>query len=268
MNIEGMKMSSNEIGLKDIFCFLKRNQRAIVIFFVMGLLFQAAYLLLTPNKYEARWQIQMAQLVNNLNNLNNIEEPAELSQRLRSISAYPGEVLQSCGVSENKAFGEYLGGVLRVEIIRNVANSVEMKVVANSPDLAKRCADSLVAMIVAQQRNLLEEHMSVRESLLIELRQVLHREQVQIETLKSNEMGSFKHFAKLSRVNSLLMRIDALQEEILMSQKYPTKLLSPVYVASKPVSPKWGVVFLLGGILSFLLGVIYSLVRTEWRKAT
>lgn len=70
---------NDEVGLKDMIAFLKRNQWVIIFFGVAGLLLSAVYLVSSPNKYEARWQMQMAQFVNNssininidINNINN-----------------------------------------------------------------------------------------------------------------------------------------------------------------------------------------------------
>lgn len=259
-------MVNDEISLKDMVIFLKRNQRTIIFFGMVGLLLSVAYLVLTPKKYEARWQMQMALFVNGNDNSNysstyNIEEPAALIQRLSSPTAYPGEVQHSCNVPENG--GNYLGGVLEIKAFKNVVNGVEMKAIAISPDQAKRCADSLVAMIVAQQRSLIEDRLAGRQALMKEIQQVLQREQFSIEKLAQKKISSFEHYAKLSRINPLLMRIDALQEEILMSQKYPTKLLSPIYVTNTPVSPKNSLVMLFGLALSLVLGVIFALFRDK-----
>lgn len=189
-------------------------------------------------------------------------------QRLRSPTVYASEVKQSCGMPGNGEFGDYLGGILIVNSFKNLANSIDMKVIASSPEEAKRCADSLVTMIVAQQRSLIEERLSGRQELMREMQQVLKREQLFSLKIKNLQIGNFEHFAKLNRINTLLMRIDALHEEILMSEKFPTKLLSPMYVSSKPVSPRINVVIIFGMALSLLLGVLYAMGREGWSKAT
>lgn len=88
---------------------------------------------------------------------------------------------------------------------------------------------------------------------------------VQQRSLKA-EIGNFGYFAKLDKLSWLRTRIDALREEVLLSQMYPAKLASPVHVPSKAVSPRRGLAILLGVFLGRTLGLLYSLGRDGWRK--
>ena len=85
------------ISLVDIISFFRRNWVQISIWGLAGFLIATAYVVLTPKKYEARWKIQMAQLVSGGNS--NSEEPATLVQRLRDPGTYAINVRQDCGVS-------------------------------------------------------------------------------------------------------------------------------------------------------------------------
>lgn len=60
MKNEEPRMANAGISMKDIVDFFMRNQRRILLCGVAGLLFTTANLALTPSKYEARWQMQMA----------------------------------------------------------------------------------------------------------------------------------------------------------------------------------------------------------------
>jgi LPS O-antigen subunit length determinant protein (WzzB/FepE family) len=86
---------AHEISLLDILRFLKSAYKTILVFGALGLAIAIAYLVITPNRFEAVAQIQMAQTSganNNNNNLNslgiNVEEPALLIARLSSPSSF------------------------------------------------------------------------------------------------------------------------------------------------------------------------------------
>jgi len=221
--------ASDEISLRDIVDFLKRNMWLIVIGAIAGWLFSAAYVLSAPAKYAAIWQMQMAQFGGN------VEQPAELIQRLRMPTTYPVEVQQACGMPDGGEFGDYLGGALKVEVVKNVDKAVRMNVLVSSPEQAKQCAEAIVAMVVAQQRGLIEERLAGRPEQILFVEQLLQRDMQLFESLRRNENGSLKYLAKLERINSLNARLDALKEEVLVSTQHPAKVTAPIYVPKNPI---------------------------------
>jgi LPS O-antigen subunit length determinant protein (WzzB/FepE family) len=260
---EKAEIMSEEISARDVAIFLRNNMQIVLYFVISGFLVAVAYIILMPSMYEAKWQIQMAQF----GEQGSVETPIELIQRLRVPTAYSMEVRQSCNVSERKGERDFLGGTLRADVQRNVANTVEMKVVAISPDLANRCADSIVNMIVEQQRKLLDDRLSVTHELISENQKIVDKERLIVEKLLNQKTDGVILFAKLVRINSVLERLDNLQEEMMLSIKFPTKLTYPIYVNKKPVSPKVDIVFILGGLLGLVLGLLYALGKNFWRKA-
>lgn len=262
MQNENPQTAGDEISLKDIVDFLKRNWKLIVFCGVTGLLISSAYVILAPKKYEARWQMQMAQFSNT-----NIEEPVALIERLRSPTAYPVEVRQHCGMPENGEFGDYLNNKLEVQVIKNLTKRVQFKFRAANHEQAKQCAETIVAMVMAQQRSLIEESLAGRQVQLAQYQLALTEEQKQLEKIKKSDLGNFGYLAKLDKLSWLRTRIDALQEEALLSQMHPAKLMAPIYAPSKPIPHKTGLVLLLGMSLGFMLGVLYALGREVWRKA-
>lgn len=251
--------------------FLKRNQKVIALFGIVGLLISSAYVIQTPKVYEAGWQMQMAQFSKSNSSSSsdsNSEEPAALVQRLRSPTTYSIEVQQDCGIPENEESGEYLNKKLEVQTIKESRSAVQFKFRAPSPAQAKQCADAVVKMIKAQQRSLIEERFAGRQPQLAQYQLALVEEQQQLEKIKKSELGNFGYLAKLDKLSWLRTRIDALQEEALLSQMYPAKLIAPIYVPSKPVSGKARLQLLLGIVLGLMLGVLYAFGREAWRKAT
>lgn len=269
-----MQTEGNEFGLVEAIAFLKNNRKSIILGGLVGLLISVAYVVLTPKKYEARWQVQMAnfgisKVSNNISNKdsNNVsEDPAALIQRLRTPTAYTAEVQQTCGMPTNGEYGDYLNGSLKVIAVKNVANAVEMTLTSPSPESARKCAEAIVAMIVAQQRSQIEESLAGRQAQAAEYQQALLEEQQQLEKIKKSELGNFGYLARLDKLSWLRARIDELHEEALQSQMHPAKLVAPIYVPSKPVSPKLAPALLLGVLLGMMLGLLYAIGREVWRK--
>ena len=271
---EEVWMANDELSLKNIVDVIKRNQRLIIFLGIAGLLLSTAYIVLTPSKYEAHLQMQMAQFVKphsaaslTFDYNGSVEEPVILIQRLRAPTTYPVEVQQSCGLFEGQEFGDYLDGTLKVDVIKNVVNVVEMKVHASSPEQARKCTEAIVAMISAQQSDLIKERLSGHQARLAQYQKALQEEQQQLGRIKKSEPGSFGYWDRLDKLGWLRTRIDALQGEVLISQMYPTKLIAPIYVSSKSVSPKVGLVLLCGLTLGLMLGLLFALGREGWRRA-
>lgn len=260
-----LKLSeSDEINLKDFLAFLKRNYLFIFLCGVFGLIFSAGYLAYTPKLYESRMQLQMAQFKSN----SNIEEPAALISRLRGITAYPIEVLASCAIPEGAEMRDYLDGRIKVEVIKNVADIVEMRIKATSQELSRYCAEKIISMIVNQQINMIEQHLAGRQIQLLKYQQAMKEEINQIEKIKNPALTNFAYLARLDKLSFLRTRIDELQEEAFIAYKHPAKLIAPIDVSKKPVFPKVGLVIMLGTLLGLMLGLMYTLVRTVWHKVT
>lgn len=269
MQKETQPSSSDEIALKDIVDFFRLNQRLIVIWLVVGLLLSTAYILVAPKKYEVKWQIHMAQSVTSNGSgisYSNIEEPSAVLQRLRFPSAYPHAVEVSCGVSQEDEVGEYLDGALDVQAVKNVAAAVEMKFRARSVEVAKQCAEAILSMVVEQQAALIEERLVGRREQLSRYQKALLGEQRQLEQMKKKDLSNFAYLSKLDQLSLLRSRVEAFQEEVFLSTKYPAKLTAPILVSNKPISPKLGLVMFFGVLFGFMFGMFHALIRNVWSK--
>jgi len=252
------QLSEDEINMKDIIDFFRRNLKLIGFCGVAGILLASAYVAQATKRYEAQWQLQMAK---------DSEDPASLMQRLSSRTMYPIEIQQICGLSAGVDLGEYLSGQLKVAGVKGMANAVELKVRALSADQALKCAEGITSMIAAQQNVMIDEKLAGRSDQLAQYRESLKVEQQQLERLKKTEIGNFGYLARLDKMSWLRTRIDALQEELLLSKLHPTKLVAPVYAPSNPVSPRVKLILVLGLGVGLILGSIFVLGREGWRKA-
>ena len=274
MASKDMDKSSVGIEIADIINLIKRNARRILLFTGIGLLFAAAYVFITPKKYEARWQLQMAffssnnnsNSYSNSNSNSNSEEPEALVQRLHFPTTYPVAVRQICGLFEEDVMNDFLAKGFESRTVKNVAASVEMKLRADSIAQAQQCAEAIVAMISKQQTQIISDRMAGRYEQLQQYQQAFQEEQQQLASITSTELGRFAYLAKLDKLSWLRSRVDALQEETLLSLKHPTKLTAPIFVSSKAVSPKVPLVILMGILLGLMAGVLYCLFRDGVRR--
>ena len=257
MQNKDVLVANDAISIKDTLYFIIQNKKLIIFCSLTGLLFASVYLLLLPKLFEATWQIQMA---------TGSEDPVVLMVRLRTPTTYPAGVQHRCDMPDGE-WEDYLGGKLKVTVDKKLPNTLSMKLYDGSLDQVKNCSEALVAMIVEQQRNLIEEKLVGTKEMFQINQQRLQREMKLFEDLKRNDNGSLKYLAKLEYINSLNARIDALQEEILSSQLHPAKLISPIYVPNKPLTPKTGLWLIFGAGLGLMLGLLYALGRDWWRKA-
>lgn len=263
------QIADDEISVRDIICFLRANQKLIALFGITGVLIASAYVILIPKKYEASWQLQMAQYSSHSNsnsNIINIEEPAALVERLRTPATFSLETRQHCGLPVDGEFGEYLDKKLDALTLKNVPTAVGMKYRAASAAQAKQCAEAIVAMVIAQQHSLIEERIAGRRVQLEKYQQTMTEEQRLLDKSNNSRLGSLDILVKLDKIRWLRSRVDELQEELLLSQLHPAKLIASIYVPGKPVSAKAGLMLLLGMSLGLLLGVLYATGREGWRR--
>lgn len=259
MRNEMQQSANDEISLKDIIDFFRRNFKLIIFFGGVGLILSILYLTIKPVIYEAKWQMQMAL---------NSEDPVSLIQRLRMPTTYTLMVRQRCGMPENGEFREFLDGILKLEAVKNVTGQVELKVFAPNAERAKKCAESVAELIETQQRDLIEYKLQGRDELLAMLQATLNKEIALYGGLNKYEIGSLKYIAKLERISGLNTRIDNLKEELLMSQKHPAKLISPIYVPSTPVQSRTNLIVSLGLLTGILMGILFASSREWWLRVS
>jgi uncharacterized protein involved in exopolysaccharide biosynthesis len=260
MQDENLKTEGKEISLKDIINFFKDNRKRIVFCGIIGLVISSVYVTIAPREYEATWQMQLAQLGNK-----NIEEPAALAARLRPAGMYPIGVQQHCGMTSVVDIDDNLNNKLEIKPVKDLPNIVQIKIRANSSEQAKQCAEALVTLIIAHQQGLIEESLAGRQEQMVQYQQALKEERRQLDKTAKTEQN-IAYLAALDNLSWLRTRVDAIQEEILLSQMHPAKLMVPISAPGKPSSPNTKRILLLGILSGLMLGLLYAIGREGWRK--
>ena len=255
-----------EIVLKNCIEFFRRTYRLIILMGLISLIISIAYVMLAPQKFEAVWQMQMAQQVTSTG-FTNAEEPTVLIERMKSSATYPAENLQKCGISNVQDSDEYLDNALKIKIAKGLSTDVEMRFRGGSIALARQCAEGLISMIIDRQRGLIEERLLGRQDQVLRYQQAANESLQQIERIKKSELADVGYLVQMDRLGWLRSRIDTLQEEKVVSQLHPAKLTSPIIVSNKPVAPNIKKILLLGLGLGLVFGTLFAFIR-ERKKMT
>jgi len=261
----------DEISLSDILRFLKDAYKTILVFGVLGIATAIVYLVITPDRFEAVAQIQMAQTsgANNNNNNNNlsslgvnIEEPALLIARLSSPTSFSADSIAACGQQAQSNPALATAQTIKLAITKGLSNVVELKTVGPTPEAASTCAQTIFELIKTSQAQILAPYLQESQTRLAE--DGIRLDQAKALVAKADKSGAAMGAAYLStrdEIKYLLDEITTLQNVVSGSQSRVTRLVSPIYASDNPVAPKKRIVLLVGLLGGLLLGLLIALAR-------
>ena len=263
---------TDEISLIDILSFLKGAYKTILVFSVLGIAIAIAYLLITPNRFEAVAQIQMAQTSgannNNLNSLGvNIEEPALLIARLGSPTSFNEGAIVACGQQAQSNPALATAQTIKLTPIKGISNVVELKTAGPTPQAASICAQAIFELIKTSQAQILAP--SLEEAQMRAAEDKVRLAKAQDFVSKADKSGAAMSAAYLStrdEIKYLLDEITALQNMVSSTQSRATRLVSPIYASDNPVAPKKRIALLSGLLGGLFLGLLIALGRQMWAK--
>jgi capsular polysaccharide biosynthesis protein len=258
-------MSEDEISFKDIVDFLIESWKSIVLTGILGILGAVTYIVITPNKYEATAQIQMAQIsASNPNNPNNntnplgvnVEDPNLLIARMKLPSSYSQESVKACGYESKETPLEGLAKMVKLSLIKGT-QMVELKVFGLTQAQAVQCAESIVDAIKQSQKIIAAPIIVDAQLKLTKYSQRLQEAQGFI--LKADKSGSSMSAAYLSTRDEVKFLTDEtirLNDLIASANSRQTKLVSPIYSPEKKVSPKLAIALIAGLFAGLFLGLL------------
>ena len=264
---EGISTTSyeREISLIDILLFLKKTWKIIAIAGVLGALVAIAYLSVTPNRYEAVAQIQMARVPAEKNLLGaNVEEPAALISRMSLPTSINDAVISACGLQNSTSQANELGKAIKLSIPKGVASVVELKVTRPTAELAKACAGSVVDLITQSQAKMIgpmadsaktrnAERLATVDERLAQDKLLLAKAEQPKGTV------SAAYFAILTEIRALEDERGSLSKMVGAQVLQEAALQSPIFVADQPVYPKKTIALAMGLAGGLFLGVLIAL---------
>ncbi|MBT8556443.1 hypothetical protein G6663_03940 [Polynucleobacter paneuropaeus] len=270
---------AHEISLLDILRFLKSAYKTILVFGALGLAIAIAYLVITPNRFEAVAQIQMAQTSganNNINNINNnnlnslginVEEPALLIARLSSPSSFSAGVIAACGQQAQSNPALATAQTIKLAPIKGISNVVELKTVGPTSEAASICAQAIFELIKTSQAQIQAPYLEEAQTRLTE--DGIRLDQAKALVAKADKSGAAMSAVYLSacdEIKYLLNEITTLQNVVSGGQYRATRLVSPIYASDNPVAPKKRIALLVGLSGGLLMGLLIALGRQIWAK--
>ncbi|AWW44046.1 Wzz/FepE/Etk N-terminal domain-containing protein [Polynucleobacter paneuropaeus] len=280
-----------EISLLDILRFLKSAYKTILVFGALGLAIAIAYLVITPNRFEAVAQIQMAQTsgannnninnINNNNNLNNInnnnnlnslginvEEPALLIARLSSPSSFSAGAIAACGQQAQSNSALAAVQTIKLTPIKGISNVVELKTVGPTSEAASICAQAIFELIKTSQAQIQAPYLEEAQTRLVEDKSRLDQAKALVAKADKSGavMGAAAYLSTRDEIKLLSDQMALLQDVILFSQSHVTRLVSPIYASDNPVAPKKRIALLVGLSGGLLMGLLIALGRQIWAK--
>jgi uncharacterized protein involved in exopolysaccharide biosynthesis len=255
----------DEISLKDIIDFLIESWKAIVATGVLGLLGAFTYIVVTPNKYEATAQIQMAQLSSGGIAGTNLEDPNLLIARMKMPSTYDQAAIATCGYEGKPNAVQAISKMIKTSLIKGT-QTVEMKVQGLSPQEATQCAESILRIIKDSQKAIAEPIIDEAKAKLLKYSQRLQEAQSFI--VKADKSGSSMSAAYLSTRDEVKFLTDEtirLNDLIVSANSRQTKLVSPIYSPENKVSPKRGIALVAGLFAGLFLGLLLMLGKRGYK---
>jgi len=258
----------SEIGLADICTFIKQFWKILLAGISLGLVIAVSYLFISPKEYESISQIQVAQLVTNKNkegeaSIINVENPAILTNRLKSPITYSSQALELCGYS-----GAPSGLALAVtsSIPKGATNTLEIRFRAKSQDVAIACLAEIFLMIQSQEADLAHPYVQEMNEQIDGINKRIQINQGILEKSAQLPLGSWSYFFNLDEIRRLYAERDNLKNVINLTSVYKAKLLIPPYTLDKPVAPNVYKSLLVGLVVGFALALLYALFLLRGRK--
>jgi uncharacterized protein involved in exopolysaccharide biosynthesis len=263
-------MSEDEISFKDIVDFLIESWKSIVLTGVLGILGAVTYIVITPNKYQATAQIQMAQIQivtpNGKNALGiDLEDPNLLIARLKLPSSYDQATFASCGYEGEPNAAQSISKMIKTSLIKGT-KVVEVKVQGLSRDQATQCAESILRIVKDSQKAIAEPMIDEAKAKLLKYSQRLQEAQSFI--VKADKSGSSMSAAYLStrdEVKYLTDEMISLNDLISSANTRQTKLVSPIYSPENKVSPKRSIALVAGLFAGLFLGLLLMLGKRGYK---
>ena len=257
----------DEISLKDIIDFLVESWKAILATGVMGVLAAGAYIAVTPNKYEATAQIQMAQItLGNPAAPSLLEDGNSLIARMKLPSSYDQKSIEACELNDERNPQLQLSKLAKFSVIKGT-QIVELKVTALSRAAAIKCSEILVDQIKQYQSQIANLFISEANLKINSYQKRLQDAQMFIA--KAEKTGSSMSAAYLSTRDEIKHITDEIirrNDLISSANARQTKLVSPIYSPENKVSPKRGIA-LLGGLMGGLfLGLVLMIGLKAYRS--
>jgi LPS O-antigen subunit length determinant protein (WzzB/FepE family) len=260
----------DEISLKDIIDFLVESWKAIVLTGLLGTAGAVAYLLVTPNQYQATANFQVARVAGS-----DVESPALLVEKLKIPTFYSQKSHLACIATETADSGATIAKNLKPTLAKT-APIISITYKATSSEDARSCLEAVLDDVRISQNFLSKPILDAKATQLLTLKQKLESSEKFVKKLpNSNFDFSDSKFSssslllattimKENQVKDLQVQISDMEASLLDPQTREAFLMAPIHAPLQKVSTKRAIT-LIGGLMGgLLLGLLFMLGRRVW----
>ncbi len=256
---------SNKITIADFLNLFKKYWREFFLTSSLGIIASIIYLWLTPNQYQATFYVQMAQISHpspSGRTIINAEDPNILITRMKIPSYYSDKQIQVCGLENSQKPYEDLVAAIKSSIPKNATSIIELKVFGNSKSDLITCSESIFEGIKKSQDNIVDNHLDNENNLLnINIDRLNYLRGLMSKSTDSSHSTSAFYLLTHNEYISLEQEVLRLKENIRANEAMRTRLLSPIYVFSKPVAPDIKGVILIGVMAGIFAGFFLVMIK-------
>lgn len=271
-----ISQGDSEISLSNILHHLIKAWKMVVIAVLVGLALSITYLAITPKQYEAVSQIIVAQIGAANSSISpvgiNIEEPSFLIARMSMPTSFTTQAIEVCGFQNKAEAATILSKSIKLRIIKDVSNLVELKTFGSSPQAAERCNSAIFELIkITQSQSAVQYIADIKSKLDDDVERLTRAREFLSKADKSGTAMNAAYISTRDEIGFLLNEITALKNVIGTNDNRITRLVAPVYASEIPVSPMKRNVLaygLFGGLLLALLIVMARIMISSLKGKT
>ncbi len=262
----------DEISIKDIIDFLSESWKVMALSGIVGGLLATGYAFITPPKYQATANIQVAKVAGS-----DVEDPSMLVEKLKMPMYYSTESYLACNVMDSIEPGAVIANNLK-PVLSKTAPIVSFSYKEDSPMNAQKCLESVLNDIKMNHNLLAKPILESKKNQLIILKQkldaaervinVLPKEGVSFDFSETKfSASSFLLATALNKENEIInlrSQINDFKISLTEPQTKETFLTTPIYASKQKVSPKRTLILMGGLATGLFLGLLLMIGKRSW----
>lgn len=258
----------DEISIKDIIDFLMESWKTIALSGLIGGLSAVGYAFITPPKYQATANIQVAKVAGS-----DVESPSTLLDKLKMPMYYSTESYTACNVMDMIEPGEVISKNLK-PVLSKSSPIISFYYIEDSPAAAQKCLESILNDVRKSQNLLAKPIIEIKKNQLENLRKKLDAAERLVKILpikNSNFDFSDQKFSastlllattlsKENEIEGLRYQINDLEILLTDPQTKEAFLTTPIYAPKQKVSPNRTQILIVGVMAGLFLGLLWMMV--------
>ena len=257
----------DEISLKDIIDFLSESWKPIALSGILGGLLASGYAFITPPKYQATANIQVAKVAGS-----DVEAPSTLVEKLKMPMYYSTDSYSACNVMDKIEPGEMIVKSLKPRLSKT-APIISFSYKEESREDAQKCLESILNDVRNNQNLLAKPLLESKKKQLTNLKKKLDAAERVVKSLaikNSNFDFSDSKFSasalllattlsKDTEIKDLVNQINDLEISLTEPQTQETFLTTPIYAPKQKVSPERALILMGGVAAGLFLGLLFMI---------